>query len=272
MRNVHGLQARIKMRRKETSLYYGIVGRHISYTRSPEIHTNLWQETINASYPYKVFDTDDLTTFVAEARQDQDLGGFSVTIPYKEAIIPMLDEIAPSAYSVGAVNCVVCDRRDSTPRFIGHNTDVSGVIATLNHCKRLIPKIHHAFILGTGGASKAVQVALQQQGIDYTIVSRHPSPKSNHTTYSKLSEHPLYNQPKIIINATPIGSAHYPHQTPAIDYSIGGDQDIYFDLIYEPSPTPFMMRGLALGIEVHSGLRMLTEQAREAQRLWQEAL
>lgn len=239
---------------------YGLLGRGISYSRSPEIHKSLWADDY-CERQYILFDTTDLDTFVAKGKQMHELRGFNVTIPYKEAIIPFLDALEGDALATGAVNTVKCC---PSGRWVGYNTDVTGFEELLegmplNTCSEV-------YVLGTGGASKAVVRAFQKRGMPSSLVSRHPY--GDTLSYEALSQTFSPSSPKIIVNTTPLGSHLFPDELPPIPYHLLTPADTLIDLVYVPEETPFMKEGQRRGATVSNGLKMLWGQARAAQLIW----
>ena len=204
---------------------------------------------------YQHFDLKSLDELQEVMEKYPDLCGFNVTIPYKEAIIPLLNEIDPLAKEVGAVNVVRIDNG----KMKGFNTDVYGFEQLLN--RALNGKtIVHALILGTGGASKAVQYVLKQKGIPYSIVSR--SAERGDLTYDTLSDTVL-RQNLLIINTTPLGMAPRTEDFPDIHYQALTNKHILIDLIYNPKETAFMELGKTWGAKVYNGMQMFEEQAKQ---------
>ncbi len=245
-------------------LQYGLLGRGISYSRSPEIHDSLWKEKGKAC-EYLLYDTDDLTAFFEWAKGNRRLDGFNVTIPYKEQVIPFLDTLDDDAAKVGAVNTVKCLRSDSECRFIGYNTDVAGFEQTLGLFT--IRPDAHAIVLGTGGASKAVCHAFSKQNIPYRSVSR--TAGKGYFTYEDLDTLVKLPGQKVIVNATPMGTVHLQDVYPPLPYTALTEIDILIDLVYTPEETPFMAKGKAAGAQVSGGFTMLYGQARAAQAIWE---
>ena len=191
-----------------------------------------------------------------------DLCGFNVTIPYKEAIIPLLDEIDSVAKEVGAVNVVTITKG----KLKGHNTDVYGFEQLLNRAING-KEIGHALVLGTGGASKAVQYVLKQKGIPYSTVSRNA--EKGDYTYDTLSDEFL-RQNQLIINTTPLGMSPYVDGFPDIHYQALGNKHILIDLIYNPKETAFMELGRSWSAKVYNGWQMFEEQAKRSWELFKD--
>lgn len=191
-----------------------------------------------------------------------DLAGFNVTIPYKSAIIPYLDELSPAALETGAVNTVSV--REG--RMIGHNTDVIGFEATLDPL--LKPCHTAALILGTGGAAKAVAYVLRRKGIDFQVVSRQGDGKTI-LRYEQLTMLDVRNA-GLIINTTPLGMYPSTDSKPDIPYEGVDKYHLLYDLVYNPPETQFMKMGQLYGAATVNGYNMLIRQAQESWNIWQE--
>lgn len=233
---------------------YGLIGHPLKHSQS-RFYFNEKFEFEGLDCLYQHFDLKSLDELQEVMEKYPDLCGFNVTIPYKEAIIPLLNEIDPLAKEVGAVNVVRIDNG----KMKGFNTDVYGFEQLLN--RALNGKtIVHALILGTGGASKAVQYVLKQKGIPYSIVSR--SAERGDLTYDTLSDTVL-RQNLLIINTTPLGMAPRTEDFPDIHYQALTNKHILIDLIYNPKETAFMELGKTWGAKVYNGMQMFEEQAKQ---------
>ena len=204
--------------------------------------------------------------------ESEHLNGFNVTIPYKTAIMELLDNVDETARRIGAVNCVCVRRADGRLTLEGHNTDYRAFADTLQPL--LQPCHQRALVLGTGGAAKAVAYALQQLGIDYTFVSRHPELHHNAIGYEQLSPS-IQNIPSnesqfnILINATPVGMWPHTEESPTPDiHSIVRKGYLCYDLIYNPEKTRWMLEAAQCGATVCNGLAMLHRQADLSHALW----
>lgn len=239
--------------------HFGLIGKRLGHSFSAKFFNSKFKaEEIDADY--QLFELDDISaidTLVCE----HELDGFNVTIPYKESIIPYLDELAEDAREIGAVNCVVV--KDG--KKVGHNTDIVGIEASLQWLD--LDSQPKALILGTGGASKAVQYALKRHGIEFKVVSRDCS--RGDVTYEELSSQ-MIAEHKLIINTTPVGMSPDVDSAPAIDYSAVGEEHRLFDLVYNPANTLFLTRGKERGANTMGGMLMLQTQAIASWHLWQE--
>ena len=211
---------------------------------------------------YQHFDLKSLDELHEVMEKYPDLCGFNVTIPYKEAIITMLDEMDAVAKEVGAVNVV----KITDGKLKGYNTDVYGFEQLLNRATNG-KTIHHALVLGTGGASKAVQYVLKQKGIPYSIVSR--SAEKGDYTYDTMSDE-ILRQNLLIINTTPLGMAPQVDSFPDIHYQALSSKHVLIDIIYNPKETAFMELGKTWGAKVYNGMQMFEEQAKKTWEIWQE--
>ena len=189
------------------------------------------------------------------------LSGFNVTIPHKQAIIPLLAEISEEAKAVGAVNCVkVCE----DGRLVGYNTDVIGIRKTLEGINLEGAK---TIVLGTGGASKAVQYVLREGGAEVAVVSR--SQGIADLTYADLSEELIRNC-DIIVNSTPIGMFPDMYDAPELPYSALSAKHTLFDCVYNPRITEFLKRGAEQGAHILDGLTMFETQAEASWEIWNQ--
>ena len=240
--------------------HLGLLGRDIGYSRSPELFEDIFRREGLEGSTYRLIDRPEVEPFVSEVRRTDHWDGFNVTTPYKTAIIPFLDRLDPLAAAVGAVNCVTCREGLLT----GYNTDVEGFAASLREEIGAGPLPSSALILGSGGASRAVRVALEQLGIPSETVSR-----SRGLTYDKLTQEQLAHTP-LIVHATPLGSAKYPGAKPPLPYDALHPGQLLIDLTYEPEVTPFLAEGRAHGCRTANGLTMLRAQAEAAWHLFRD--
>ena len=187
-----------------------------------------------------------------------ELTGFNVTIPHKQAIIPLLAKVSEEAKAIGAVNCVKV-----TPQgLIGYNTDVIGIRKSLEGVELEGAK---ALVLGTGGASKAVQYALREGGAEVIVVSRTKGVAD--LTYEDLSEEFII-ECDIIVNTTPLGMYPNVESTPALPYSAISSKHTLFDCVYNPQQTKFLQLGAEHGARTIDGLTMFHAQAEAAWKIW----
>ena len=186
------------------------------------------------------------------------LSGFNVTIPHKQAIIPFLSAISEEAETIGAVNCV----KVTNEGLVGYNTDVIGIRKSLEGVELNGAK---ALVLGTGGASKAVQYILREGGAEVKVVSR--TKGTADLTYEDLSEELIANI-DIIVNTTPLGMYPNVDSAPALPYSAISAKHTLFDCVYNPRQTKFLRLGAEQGAHTIDGLTMLYAQAEKAWEIW----
>lgn len=190
--------------------------------------------------------------------------GFNVTIPHKENILPFLDEQHEVVQKMAACNCV----RVKGGNLIGYNTDVIGFKQSL---LPLLQSDHSkALILGTGGASKAVQFVLEELGIEYVLVSRKKDGEKT-ITYAELTEEIIQNY-RLVVNTTPLGMYPNIDACPDLPYSFLGEKHLCYDLIYNPEETLFLKKSKEAGAVIKNGYEMLIIQAEESWRIWNDSL
>lgn len=237
--------------------HFGLIGRELGHSFSAKFfNAKFKSEEIDADY--QLFEIESIIK-LGELLGRNPLDGFNVTIPYKESIIPYLDDLSDVAREVGAVNCV--EVRNG--KLIGHNTDVTGIEATLHWleadegCK--------ALVLGTGGASKAVQYVLRKRGVEFKVVSRDSN--RGDATYETLTAE-IIGEHKLIINTTPVGMYPNIDVAPAIDFEAIGSDHRIFDLIYNPAQTELLRRAEERGAQTMGGMLMLQTQAIASWHIW----
>lgn len=234
---------------------FGLLGLNISYSRSPQIWKQIWEESGVDDSSFELVDTHDWVSFLKQFRDDPSWKGLMVTTPYKERVLPYLDGVNATASSVGAVNVIA----KVNGKLIGYNTDVIGFFAPL----RGLEIGTQAIVLGSGGGSKAVQYALKAIGVTPIVISRTPSGTTK--GYSDLN-HLLLSQVRLIVNATPLGGPKHPCTPPPIPYSDLSSSHILYDLSYAQSLAFFdMAPDRCTKI---NGEQMLWCQAREANKIF----
>lgn len=242
---------------------YGLIGFPLEHSFSKDYFTNKFQkESINDSL-FELFPISDISQFKSFVYSIDGLKGLSVTIPYKESIIPFLDGMDEKSKQVGAVNCV----RVSDGKLFGYNTDVIG----FENSFMPLREYHHqkALILGTGGASKAVKFVLSKYKIPFLQVSRNHSVECDFISYDMVDES-LLNEYNIVINCSPIGMYPAIDKKPAIPYHYVSKHHLLFDLIYNPAETLFLKEGKRHGAIIKNGYDMLVTQAEESWKIWQQ--
>lgn len=239
---------------------YGIIGYPLLQTFSPG-YFNKKFEALGISETYHKFPLANINELTAVLQQHPDLKGLNVTIPYKQEVMALLDELDDAASKIGAVNTIAI----RNGRLKGYNTDAIGF---MNSLKPLL-QAHHtrALILGTGGAAKAVAYSLQKLGIDFRYVSR--GQKQGQLTYHDLDEY-LMQDHTLIINTTPLGMMPRENEFPDLPYQLLTSNHLLYDLIYFPDETIFLQKGKAQGTRIKNGYEMLIGQAEAAWSIWQK--
>lgn len=242
---------------------YGLIGFPLGHSFSRNYFNNKFaDEKIDAEYVN--FEIPSIQDFRRVIEENPNIYGLNVTIPYKQQVIPYLDELDADAEEIGAVNVIKFIREAGQKlKLVGYNSDVVGFMGSI---KPLL-KPHHreALILGTGGASKAIVYGLRKLGISSVFVSR--TKKEGMLTYDELTPE-IVQEFTVIINCTPVGMFPHTDACPALPYECLTEKHLLFDLIYNPEETLFMKKGAAQGAITKNGLEMLLLQAIGAWSIW----
>jgi shikimate dehydrogenase len=253
---------------------YGLVGKKLGHSFSKDYFTNKFSE-LNLNYSYQNIELDNISDIIPFVKENKNLKGFNVTVPYKEAIIQYLNYLDDTAKEIGAVNTVKVE--DGMLK--GFNTDVIGFNAI--SCQlSAVSKKGTALILGSGGASKAVQYVLRKENIPYKIASRDFKSGVRNVETSplwRLHESGIgyedinatgFKPYSIIINTTPVGMFPNVNECLELPYSTIESRHIFIDLIYNPEETLFLKNARLKGASTYNGLKMLHEQAEASWRIW----
>ena len=244
---------------------YGLIGFPLGHSFSISYFNQRFQdEGIDAVYEnYEIPNIDALPEVLGS---NPELKGLNVTIPYKEKVIPFLDTIAPEARAIGAVNVIRVTHRGNKTELKGYNSDVIGFTKSIE--PMLDKKWHQkALILGTGGASKAIDYGLRSLGLETVFVSRYERP--NTIQYKTITPE-IVKEYNVIVNCTPLGMYPKTEECPDLPYEAMDSHTILYDLIYNPDETLFMKRGAEYGANVKNGLEMLLLQAFASWEFWHE--
>ena len=240
---------------------FGLIGYPLSHSFSQKFFTEkfLKENIVNAQYAN--FPIASIESFTNLWKEHPNLEGLNVTIPYKKEVIAFLQHSSPVVESIKACNCI----RKFNNELYGYNTDVIGFE------KSLLPFLQshhtHALILGTGGASAAVQWVLQKLNIQFQVVSRKGNSLEANLSYEQLTKS-IIETHTLIINTSPLGMFPNVNEAPPIAYEGITAQHHLYDLVYNPTETLFMKNGLAKGATVQNGLAMLHIQAEESWAIW----
>ncbi|WP_299522175.1 shikimate dehydrogenase [Winogradskyella sp.] len=247
----------------KSKLKFGLVGKNISYSFSRSYFADKFKRE-ELPHTYVNFDIQSIEELDTIIKSSPNLKGLNVTIPYKEAVIAMLDDLNKRAQKIGAVNTIRITRYQ---KLIGYNTDYYGF---KNSLRPHLKKYHkRALILGTGGASKAIAYALKKLKIQYDYVSRSEK-EGVKFLYSDITDD-IISSYHIIINCTPIGTFPNVNECPDIPYDAITEKHILYDLIYNPEQTKFLSCGDIKGATTINGLEMLQLQAEKSWSIWNKS-
>ncbi len=241
---------------------FGLIGKTLKHSFSANYFAEKFKRENISDCSYSLFELESIDDVLGLLKREPDLCGFNITIPYKQQIFPYLDSIDIEAERIGAVNCVKIENG----KLRGYNADIVGLRASI---AKLLngAYIDRALILGTGGASSAVQYMLGEMGIEFELVSRDPLKST--LTYSTLSPEEI-TRAQLIINTTPLGTYPDVESAPSIPYAFVSPSHYLFDLVYNPPLTQFLSYGEQRGAHTLNGETMLLAQAEESWRIWNE--
>jgi len=240
---------------------FGLIGLPLIHSFSKVYFNDKFEkEGIDATYG--LYELHSITEFPALIER-ADLCGLNVTIPYKEKVIPYLDELDETAAEIGAVNVIKFIQSDGKLKLKGFNTDATGFELSIKPYLKARHK--KALILGTGGVSKAIVYVLRKHGIECTFVSR--TAKPGILTYSQLNKE-IISDHLMIVNASPVGTYPHNNEYPAIPYQFLTPQHFLFDVVYNPYETLFLDRAKEMGAVGLNGANMLAGQALVAWEIW----
>lgn len=242
---------------------YGLIGYPLGHSFSKNFFNEKFNnEGINAQYiNFEIPSIEDLPEILAS---NPELKGLNVTIPYKQKVIDYLEELSPEAKAIGAVNVIRIIHKGKTNILKGFNSDVIGFTRSIE--PMLEPLHKKALILGTGGASKAINYGLKSLGLQTLFVSR--TPKSGAITYDEVSSE-IIKEFNVIVNCTPLGMYPRTDTCPNLPYEAMDNHTILYDLIYNPDETLFLKKGKQFGANTKNGLEMLLLQAFASWDFWQ---
>ncbi|GHS98827.1 shikimate 5-dehydrogenase [Bacteroidia bacterium] len=244
---------------------YGLIGYPLKHSFSKGYFNDKFSdEKIDAEYLN--FEIPSIKEFPSILKEHPNLKGLNVTIPYKEQVIPYLDQLSENAKLIGAVNVIKIERsKGKVKKTTGFNSDIIGFKQSIEPL--LQPHHQQALVLGTGGAAKAIYYGLKQLGLIPTYVSREKI-SENGLTYNELTAHDMTSN-TVIVNCTPVGMWPHVDDYPKIPYEYVTCQHLLYDLLYNPDETMFMKLGKEQGATVKNGLEMLLLQAFAGWNFWQ---
>ena len=241
---------------------YGLIGYPLGHSFSISYFNQKFTDE-GTDAVYENFEIPNIDLLAEVLDSNPELKGLNVTIPYKQKVIPFLDSIAPEARAIGAVNVIKVVHEGKNTKLVGYNSDVIGFTKSI---EPMLEKIHKkALILGTGGASKAIDYGLNSLGLDTVFVSRYERPDT--IQYKNITPD-VIREYNVIVNCTPIGMYPKTEECPELPYEAMDNHTILYDLIYNPDETMFMKRGAQYGANVKNGLEMLLLQAFASWEFW----
>ena len=244
---------------------YGLIGYPLGHSFSISYFNQKFEdEGIGAKY--ENFEISSIDQLQEVLDTNPNLKGLNVTIPYKEKVMEYLDSITPEAQAIGAVNVIRVWQDGKKLKLKGYNSDVIGFTQSIE--PMIDPNWHKkALILGTGGASKAINYGLKSLGLETVYVSRYERPGT--IQYASITPE-VVKEYNVIVNCTPVGMYPHTEECPPLPYEAMDHHTILYDLIYNPDETLFMKRGRQQGAEVKNGLEMLLLQAFASWEFWHE--
>lgn len=243
---------------------YGIIGLPLGHSFSPGFFNEKFQNE-NIDAVYEKYELPQIEALQEVLAMNPELRGLNVTIPYKQQVMEYLDEISDEARAIGAVNVVSIRHSGKKMRLKGYNSDIIGFSRSI---EPLLEKHHKkALILGTGGASKAIEYGLRQLGLETLKVSRYE--RDDTIQYEKITPD-VIREYNVIVNCTPVGMYPHTEECPPLPYSAMDGHNLLYDLIYNPDQTLFMKKGAEQGAIVKNGLEMLLLQAYASWEFWNE--
>lgn len=240
---------------------YGLIGKTLGYSFSKSFFERYFSENdIDAQFVnFELAAIEDMNRVF-----EQQIGGLSVTIPYKESIIPFLDDLSIEAKVIGAVNCI--QFKDGLK--VGHNTDAYGFQQSI---KPFLTNQHErALIFGTGGASKAIAYVLKNLGIDVLFISQDPK-GDKLFSYAEVNNHML-NACKLLVNCTPVGTLDYKDSKFDLPFEYLTPDHLVVDLVYNPPMTDLLLKSKQQGATILNGESMLKHQALQSWKIWNNQL
>lgn len=240
---------------------YGLIGYPLGHSFSKQYFTHKFEKEGLADCKFEAFPIPSIDEFPKLIHDNPDLRGLSVTIPYKEQVMQYVTELSEEVKSIGATNSI----KISGEQLIAYNTDITGFEKSFTEFYK--PSHKKALILGTGGASKAVQYVFKKMGIDFIIVSRKKDATQNIIDYSMIDA-ALLSTHTVVVNTTPVGMSPNEDAYPDIPYHLLTPSHYLYDLVYKPAETVFLEKGAAIGAVVKNGYDMLLLQAEASWAIW----
>jgi len=248
---------------------YLVIGNPIEHSLSPKLHNHwLKENNIDAIYEKKKLNENEIQRIISEIKNEK-INGINITVPFKKSVIPFLDQLTPLAKEAQSVNTVL--KKDN--KIIGDNTDIDGFEKSLKHINYNV-KNKKIFILGAGGVASSIIIALKRLGVSKITLSNRTKKKAEDLKkiYSKLEiidwgEIPNFD---MIINTTSLGLKK--NDEIRLNYKEVGSNKLFYDLIYNPMQTNFLIKAKKLGNKIENGKMMFIYQAQLTFKIWHNIL
>jgi shikimate dehydrogenase len=241
---------------------FGLIGATVSHSFSKSYFDEKFFREGLRDYHYELYPLGKIQDIETLVKENKELCGLNVTLPYKEQVLQFLDEVDPAAKKIGAVNVI----KIQNGKLNGFNTDSAAFFETV---EKHLPKTKEfkALILGSGGSSKAVQQALTKIGIEYKVVSRDKAKAD--FSYEEINSNPKeITERYLIVNTTPLGMHPNESAMPPLDIEHLTKDHFVYDLIYNPARTQFLQKAEMRGATIKNGLEMLHIQAEKSWEIW----
>lgn len=244
-------------------MQFGLIGYPLSHSFSQKYFTEKFQR-LGLSYTYSLFPLQDISSFPLLLKENPSLKGLNVTLPYKQKIIPYLDEVNPEIRQIGAVNTI---KKLSDGTLKGYNTDLIGFVTAI---KQVVPTVffERAILIGNGGASRAVYYALKYIFRCENIIVACRTPQQSHELFIEELSEDMVGSADIIVQCTPVGMYPDTEQMLLIPYYAMHRNQVVMDLVYNPEQTYFIQYAKKQGCIIASGLTMLYSQAEASFQIW----
>ena len=239
---------------------FGLIGTPLTHSFSQGYYKNKLKEENILNSEYKNYEIDKVSYIRNLIKKEKNICGLNVTIPYKEQVIPYLDNTESVAKEIGSVNVI----NKESKKLIGYNTDY---VAFMYSLKLWLPHLEFSsIVLGTGGSSKAIKYALKELNIPSLFVSRKPT--SSEISYDELLKGDFIKNNKLIINTTPLGMFPNINIHPSFNFKLLSKNHYVYDLIYNPEITLFLKLSIDNGSKIKNGYEMLVKQAELSWEIW----
>ena len=239
---------------------FGLIGMPLTHSFSQGYFKNKFKEENILNSEYKNYEIDKVSYIRNLIKKEKNICGLNVTIPYKEQVIPYLDNTESVAKEIGSVNVI----NKESKKLIGYNTDY---VAFMYSLKLWLPHLEFSsIVLGTGGSSKAIKYALKELNIPSLFVSRKPT--SSEISYEELLKGDFIKNNKLIINTTPLGMFPNINIHPSFNFKLLSKNHYVYDLIYNPEITLFLKLSMDNGSKIKNGYEMLVKQAELSWEIW----